>query len=263
MTSPYRMVFERAGCRRICVMLNFYFSQTQMLTFISLHPNFFLSAIGLSGLLIGLLLNQIVYHLPAALQRQWQNESREFLNSIPTTITQSKKKNITLQILCAILSMIVVMHFGLQWQTPAALIFTWGLLGLSFIDLDHTLLPDHLIFPLLWLGLLISLPALFVSSADAIIGAVAGYSGLFLLNAIFFRITGKIGMGHGDFKLCALMGAWMGWKLLPLILLLSAVAGLVVGCIWLALRKKSIHTPLPFGPYLACAGLVVLFYFFN
>lgn len=234
-----------------------------MPTLISLHPDFFLGATALSGLLIGFLLNQIVYRLPIALQKQWQNESKEFLNSKSVIAIQSRKKNITLQILCAILSCLVVMHFGLQWKTLAALIFTWGLLTLSFIDLDHTLLPDHIIFPLLWLGLLISLQPLFVNSADAIIGAIAGYSGLFLLNAIFFRITGKTGMGHGDFKLCAVMGAWMGWQLLPLILLLSALTGLIIGSLWLALRKKSINTPLPFGPYLACAGLVVLFYFFN
>jgi leader peptidase (prepilin peptidase)/N-methyltransferase len=141
-----------------------------MLNYFSHHSNFFLFVIGTSGFLIGMLLNKIVHRLPSYLQTRWQSECREFLNSTPILITHSTKKNLLLQIICTLLSIIVVIHFGLHEKTIAALIFTWCLLALSFIDIEHYLLPDNLVLPLLWLGLLLSLFPLFVSSADAILG---------------------------------------------------------------------------------------------
>jgi leader peptidase (prepilin peptidase)/N-methyltransferase len=165
----------------------------------------------------------------------------------------------------AVLSTVVALHFGWHWQTLAALLFTWALIALTVIDLDHTLLPDVITIPLLWLGLLLSLfwhagltapaPA---DPAAAILGAVCGYLILWTVYWAFKLITGKDGMGYGDFKLLGALGAWMGWQMLPLILLLSAFAGAVIGIALILLRGRDRNVPIPFGPYLAAAGWIAL-----
>ena len=165
----------------------------------------------------------------------------------------------------AVLSAAVAMHFGWHWQTLAALLFTWALISLTVIDLDHTLLPDVITIPLLWLGLLLSLfwhagltaPAP-TDPASAILGAVCGYLILWTVFWAFKLATGKDGMGYGDFKLLGALGAWMGWQMLPLILLLSALAGAVVGIALIVLRGRDRNVPIPFGPYLAAAGWIAL-----
>jgi leader peptidase (prepilin peptidase)/N-methyltransferase len=165
----------------------------------------------------------------------------------------------------AVLSTAVALHFGWHWQTLAALLFTWALISLTVIDLDHTLLPDTLTIPLLWLGLLLSLfwhagltaPAP-TDPASAILGAVCGYLVLWTVFWAFKFATGKDGMGYGDFKLLGALGAWMGWQMLPLILLLSALAGAVVGIALIVLRGRDRNVPIPFGPYLAAAGWIAL-----
>jgi leader peptidase (prepilin peptidase)/N-methyltransferase len=165
----------------------------------------------------------------------------------------------------AVLSAVVALHFGWHWQTLAALLFTWALISLTVIDLDHTLLPDVITIPLLWLGLLLSLcwhaglraPAP-TDPSSAILGAVSGYLVLWTVYWVFKLATGKEGMGYGDFKLLGALGAWMGWQMLPLILLLSALAGAIVGITLILLRGRDRNVPIPFGPYLAAAGWIAL-----
>jgi leader peptidase (prepilin peptidase)/N-methyltransferase len=158
----------------------------------------------------------------------------------------------------ALLSLLVVWHFGVTWEAGAALVLTWGLIVLAGIDIDTQLLPDSITLPLLWLGLLLSLAGGFASPRDAILGAALGYLFLWTIYQGFKLITGREGMGYGDFKLFALFGAWLGWQALPMILILSSVVGAVIGLALLARRGQDRHTPLPFGPYLAAAGWLAL-----
>ncbi len=159
------------------------------------------------------------------------------------------------------LSLIVAWRFGASPQLVAALLFTWAALVLSVIDIDRQLLPDSITLPLLWLGLLATLvgnQGLFVDPATGIVGAVCGYLSLWLVFHLFKLVTGKEGMGYGDFKLLAAIGAWVGWQLLPLVILLSAVVGSVVGIGLILFTKHGRQTPIPFGPYLAAAGWIAL-----
>jgi leader peptidase (prepilin peptidase)/N-methyltransferase len=164
----------------------------------------------------------------------------------------------------AILSALVAWKFGFVWYTAAALLLTWMLIALSGIDIDHQLLPDNMTLPLVWLGLLLSLAAtipsigLPVDPRSSIIGAVAGYLSLWSVYHAFRLLTGKEGMGYGDFKLFAALGAWLGWQMLLPIILLSAFAGAVLGIAMIALRGRDRNIPIPFGPYLAAAGWIAL-----
>ena len=160
--------------------------------------------------------------------------------------------------LTALLSVLVVWRLGLTWEAAAALLLTWGLIALAFIDLDTQLLPDNITLPLLWLGLLISLDHWFVTPSEAILGAALAYLFLWTVYQLFKLATGREGMGYGDFKLFAVFGAWLGWQALPLILILSSVVGATIGVFLLARSGKDRHTPLPFGPYLAAAGWIAL-----
>jgi leader peptidase (prepilin peptidase) / N-methyltransferase len=165
-----------------------------------------------------------------------------------------------------LLSAWVAYHFGYSLQAACGVLVTWELIALTGIDIDHQLLPDSITLPLLWSGLLASVVfaasggALPVSPRDAIIGAVAGYLSLWLVYHAFRLVTGKEGMGYGDFKLFAALGAWLGWKLLPLIILLSAAAGAVLGILMIVLRGRDRAAPIPFGPYLAAAGWIAMMY---
>ena len=160
--------------------------------------------------------------------------------------------------LTALLTLIVAWRFGATPQALAAMLLTWGLLAASVIDIDHQLLPDQLTLPLLWAGLLLNIEPAFAALSDAVIGAVAGYVSLWLVYHLFLLISGKEGMGYGDFKLFALLGAWLGWQLLPQILLVSAVAGAAIGIGMIVVRGRDRSLPIPFGPYLAIAGWVGL-----
>ena len=159
---------------------------------------------------------------------------------------------------CGLLSAYIAWHFGFGWQAAGMLVLAWGLLAMSLIDADHQLLPDSLVLPLLWLGLIANHFGLFTSLEDALWGAVAGYLSLWLVFWLFKLVTGKEGMGYGDFKLLAMLGAWGGWQILPLTILLSSVVGAVLGVIMLRLRDANTSTPIPFGPYLAIAGFIAL-----
>jgi len=159
----------------------------------------------------------------------------------------------------------VVWRFGFGWQSVAALFLTWALVALTVIDFDHQILPDIITLPLLWLGLLASLawhPGLLMpiptDPHSAILGAAGGYLLLWSVYWAFKLLTGKEGMGYGDFKLFGALGAWMGWQMLPLVLLLSAFTGAVVGIALIVARGRDRNIPIPFGPYLAAAGWIAL-----
>ncbi len=162
------------------------------------------------------------------------------------------------ELACGVLSAFIAWHFGFTWQGGAMLLLTWGLLAMSMIDVDHQLLPDALVLPLLWLGLGLNAIGLFASLEDALWGAMAGYLSLWSVYWAFKLLTGKEGMGHGDFKLLAMLGAWGGWQVLPLTILLSSLVGAVIGIATLRLRNAETSTPIPFGPYLAIAGWIAL-----
>ncbi|MGB5131661.1 MAG: A24 family peptidase [Steroidobacteraceae bacterium] len=159
-----------------------------------------------------------------------------------------------------IASGVVAWHFGFGWQAALALVFSWYLIALTAIDLDRQLLPDALTLPLLWIGLLASLAPIagMTTPRDALIGAAAGYLVLWTVFQLFRLVTGKEGMGYGDFKLFAAIGAWLGWQMLPLVLLLSAVVGAAVGITLIVVRRHGRDVPIPFGPYLAGAGWIAM-----
>ena len=162
------------------------------------------------------------------------------------------------ELTCALITATVAWHFGLGWQAGAVMLLSWGLLGMSLIDLDHQLLPDVLVLPLLWLGLIFNSADLLATLPDALWGAVVGYMSLWCVFWLFKLATGKDGMGHGDFKLLALLGAWGGWQILPMTLLMASLMGVIAGLILLRLRKAQASTPMPFGPCLAIAGWIAL-----
>ena len=165
------------------------------------------------------------------------------------------------ELLTGLLSGLVVWHFGPTWQSATALLLVWVLIALSFIDFDTQLLPDRLTLPLVWAGLLANLAGIgFTSLSEAVIGAAAGYLALWSVYWIFKLATGKEGMGYGDFKLLAALGAWLGWKMLPTVILLSSVAGAVIGIALIMAARRGKDIPIPFGPYLAIAGVVALLY---
>lgn len=165
-----------------------------------------------------------------------------------------------IELVTGLLSGVVAWQFGATWLALAFLVLTWSLISLTMIDFDHQLLPDNITLPLLWLGLLVNalLPGTTVSAADAVLGAIIGYMSLWSLYWVFKMLTGKEGMGYGDFKLLAALGAWMGWQSLLLIVILSSLVGAIVGIALLLLRGRDRNIPIPFGPYLAGAGFIAM-----
>ncbi len=164
------------------------------------------------------------------------------------------------ELLTGVLSFFLIWHFGGGPAGLASLVFAYFLIAMTFIDADTQLLPDDLTLPLLWCGLLINLNGTFVPLNEAVIGAVAGYLSLWAVYWLFKLATGKEGMGYGDFKLLAALGAWLGWKMLTVIVLLSSLVGAVVGIALIVFARHGRNKPIPFGPYLAAAGLLTLFY---
>jgi leader peptidase (prepilin peptidase)/N-methyltransferase len=169
------------------------------------------------------------------------------------------------ELFTAVLSAAVAWTFGFGWASAAALVLTWFLVSLACIDIDTQLLPDNLTLPLLWLGLLVALllpyhtgARLPVDLSDAVIGAMAGYLALWSVYHLFRLLTGKEGMGYGDFKLFAALGAWLGWQMLLPIILIAAFSGTVIGILMIAVRGRDRNIPIPFGPYLAVAGWIAL-----
>ncbi len=268
--------------------------------FLAAHPGLWVGAVSVLGLLVGSFLNVVVYRLPLIMQRDWQQQAREYLEmpgavvDEPFNLSRPRSRcphclhvirpweNIPVlswlalrgrcsacrapisaryplvELACAGLSGFVAWHFGYGWQAAAMLLLSWGLLAMSLIDLDHQLLPDALVLPLLWLGLMVNSQGLFTTLDRALWGAVWGYLSLWSVYWLFKLITGKEGMGYGDFKLLAMLGAWGGWQILPLTVFLSACVGAVLGSLWLRLRKSDQATPIAFGPFLALAGWIAL-----
>lgn len=171
------------------------------------------------------------------------------------------------EMLTAVLAAWCAWHFGFGWEALMAIGLTFTLVAVSMIDIDHQIIPDSIVLPLLWVGLIMSLfhplpgaETLFVSPSDAIIGALAGYLSLWTVYQLFKMITGKEGMGYGDFKLLAALGAWLGWQSLHMIILMSAVVGAIIGIAMIVLRGRDRQLPIPFGPYLAAAGWITMLY---
>ncbi len=159
-----------------------------------------------------------------------------------------------------ILSAYAAWHFGFGFAAVAAILFVWALLALTFIDFDTQLLPDDITLPLLWLGIIFNMFETFTSLNNAVAGAIVGYLVLWSVYWLFKLATGKEGMGYGDFKLLAAIGAWLGWTLLPLVIMLSSVVGAVVGITLIIATRRGRNIPIPFGPYLAGGGLIALFW---
>jgi leader peptidase (prepilin peptidase)/N-methyltransferase len=159
-----------------------------------------------------------------------------------------------------LLSAVLVWHFGSGWLGLASLAFAYFLIAMTLIDYDTKTLPDDLTYPLLWLGLLVNLDGTIVPLRDAVIGAMAGYLALWAVYWLFKLATGKEGMGYGDFKLLAALGAWMGWTMLPTIIILSSAVGAIVGIGLIVFARRDRNNPIPFGPYLAAAGMIALLY---
>lgn len=162
--------------------------------------------------------------------------------------------------LTGLISGYVGWHFGFSAAAAGALVFAWCAIAASFIDLDTQLLPDDITLPLIWIGLLFNLGGTFAPLESAVIGAIVGYVALWSVYWLFKLVTGKEGMGYGDFKLLAAIGAFLGWKLLPVVILLSSLVGAIVGVLLIVLAGRGRHIPIPFGPYLAAAGLIALFW---
>jgi leader peptidase (prepilin peptidase)/N-methyltransferase len=165
-----------------------------------------------------------------------------------------------IEALTGLVSAYAAWHFGPTVQTMGALFLVWALIALSAIDLDTQLLPDSITLPLLWLGLLFNLWGVYADLSTAVVGAMAGYLALWSVFWLFKLATGKEGMGYGDFKLLAALGAWLGWQMLPAIILLSSVVGAVVGVSLIVVARHGRNIPIPFGPYLAAAGAIALFW---
>ncbi len=264
------------------------------------YPTLLYGCAALLGLLIGSFINVVIYRLPIMLERIWQaqiSESRSEPSSetfnlavprsrCPTCSAQLSalenvpvlsylalrgrcrhcksaipRRYLLVELGASLISVLIVMTFGYTLSALAYLIFSWCLLTLSLIDLDHYLLPDDITLPLLWLGLLVSATGLGlpdVSLSDSVVGAAAGYLSLWSLFWAFLFATGKEGLGYGDFKLLAALGAWLGWQALLPILLLSSLTGAVIGLALIAFGGRERGAPLPFGPFLAVAGFSML-----
>lgn len=162
------------------------------------------------------------------------------------------------EVITGFMTGLVAWHFGVTWIAVFSITYLWALIALTFIDADTTLLPDDITLPLLWMGLLVNVGGVFTDIGSATLGAAGGYLILWSVYWVFKLLTGKEGMGYGDFKLLAAIGAWLGWQLLPLVILLSAVVGTVVGVAGIVLKGRDKGAKLPFGPYLAAAGFIAL-----
>jgi leader peptidase (prepilin peptidase)/N-methyltransferase len=258
------------------------------------------------GLLVGSFLNVVIYRLPKMMERDWQQQCRDFLTNdgdiatLPTSDSKQEpfnlmvpvsrcphcghkikpwenipivsylclrgkcsncKANISvrypiIELVTGLLSAAVIYYVGINWNGLAALVFTWSLIALTIIDFDTYLLPDDITLPLLWLGLIANSFGAFTDLPSALWGAITGYLALWSVYKLFKLLTGKEGMGYGDFKLLAALGAWMGWQMLPQIILLSSLVGAVIGISMIVIRGRDKNIPIPFGPYLAIAGWI-------
>ncbi|NQZ30057.1 MAG: prepilin peptidase [Oceanospirillaceae bacterium] len=251
--------------------------------------------VALFSLMVGSFLNVVIHRLPVMMQREWdaqitgEDDGDKYNLVKPDSQCPKCQHRITwyenipvlsyflllrgkcagcktpisiryplVEILSALISFPIVFTFGFNEITLYVLIFSWILIALTFIDLDHFLLPDKLTLPLLWIGLLLNTQNTFVSLDSAVYGAAFGYLCLWSIYWAFKLITGKEGMGYGDFKLLAALGAWMGITALPIIILLSSISAVIIALVLAALKKQQLDKPIPFGPYLTIAGFISL-----
>lgn len=264
---------------------------------------FFVSTLGVLGLLVGSFLNVVIHRLPKMMETDWKQQCVEYLHpeqadtqaspskyslvsprsSCPSCGHQIKalenipilsfvvlggkcsackapigKRYPAVEALTGILTALLAWKFGFGLQAIAAIVFVWALIALTFIDADTTLLPDDITLPLLWLGLIVNVPGTFTDLPSAVFGAIGGYLALWSVYWLFKLTTRKEGMGYGDFKLLAAIGAWLGWQMLGQVILLSAAVGAVVGIVGIMLYGREKGAKIPFGPYLAAAGLIAL-----
>ncbi|MEO6824203.1 MAG: A24 family peptidase [Nitrosospira sp.] len=263
-------------------------------------PVFFISICSIVGLMVGSFLNVVIYRLPKMLEREWRQQCAGLCGGPdvmpPYNIVTPRSacphcghkitvlENIPLvsyavlrgrcsqcraaisprypavEMLTGFISGFIAWYFGYGLGTFLALIFAWAMIVLAFIDMDTQLLPNDITLPLLWGGLLINLNDGFTDIRSAVIGAIAGYLALWSVYWCFKLVTGKEGMGYGDFKLFAVIGAWLGWQMLPLVILFSSVVGTIAGVGLIVMAKHGRHVPIPFGPYLVGGGFVALFW---
>ena len=257
--------------------------------------------LGIFSLVVGSLLNLIIYRLPLMLHAEWHKDCCNLLDIpepnqptinlfLPRSFCPSCKATITfwqnipvlsyclllgrcrhchtrislqypfIELLSMGLSLLAAWHFGFNLTLFFVLPFIWMLLTLCFIDLKHQILPDSITLSLLWLGLIANTQGLFTTLPDAVWSAAWAYLALWLFIQLFYLVTGKVGMGNGDFKLFAAFGAWFGWAMLPLILIFSSLSGAIIGFLYLRRNNIPTETPIPFGPFLCVAGLIALFY---
>lgn len=253
------------------------------------HQTVFLLSAGLLGLLMGSFLNVVIVRIPRMMDSPVENKTPASFNllfpashcpqcqtpiawfhNVPILSYLLLKgqcyhchQKISIQyplveLLTVILSVAVAIRFGLTWATLGGLLLTWSLVALAFIDAEHTILPDSITLPGLWLGLLMNAFDVFATPTNAIIGAISGYLSLYTVFWIFKWITAKEGLGYGDFKLLAMLGAWLGWQSLPMVILVSSLLGSIVGISLIVFRKQDKNIPIPFGPFLALAGFLAL-----
>lgn len=261
-----------------------------------IDPLWAVSCSAFLSLCVGSFLNVVIYRLPIMMEREWKSQfegntpQELFTLSVPASscpncghkirwfenipvfsylVLGGKCSNCRtpisarypfVEFLSAVAVGFGVYTFGFNEISLAVAFFTWILISLIFIDIDHQLLPDRLTLPLLWLGLLVNSFELFTSLESAVYGAMAGYLSLWSVYWVFKLLTGKEGMGYGDFKLLAALGAWVGISQLPLIILLSSLVGAIFGIGMIAFSKHAKENPIPFGPYLAIAGWIALFW---
>jgi leader peptidase (prepilin peptidase)/N-methyltransferase len=271
---------------------------------IEAYPSISMCFVVILGLLVGSFLNVVIHRLPKMMERDWEDQCKEFIanhkdpaslqlpkpGSFNLMIPRSRCPNCghqikswenipvisylalggkcsacktkisarypIIEITTGVLSAAVIFYIGINWNGLAALIFTWSLIALTMIDFDTYLLPDDITLPLLWLGLIVNSFNAFTDLPSALWGAIAGYLSLWSVYKLFKLLTGKEGMGYGDFKLLAALGAWMGWQMLPQIILLSSLVGAVIGISLIIVRGRDKNIPIPFGPYLAIAGWI-------
>ncbi|HLW75016.1 MAG TPA: A24 family peptidase [Gammaproteobacteria bacterium] len=264
-----------------------------LLLFLEKSPLAFTLTCAVLGLIVGSFLNVVIHRLPIMLEREWraeyapeapQADAEKFNLVVPRSRCPHCGHGITafenlpilsylllrgrcsachapispryalVEVITGFLSAWVAWHFGWGPQALGALFLTWGLVALAGIDIEKQLLPDRITLPLLWLGLLFNTRHVFTDLQSAVVGAAAGYLALWAVYHAFRSLTGKEGMGYGDFKLYALLGAWLGWQELPVVLMLAAGVGAVTGLVLLGLKRLQQGAPIPFGPFLAAAG---------
>lgn len=286
-----------AGKRRVIDLLDLNFKrifiialQGKIKILLASSPTTCFVLLGIFALLIGSFLNVVIYRLPFMLQSRWQEKTpkkplnicfpRSFCPHCHTTIpcwhniplssflinraqcfachAPISKRYLIVELLTPAISLWIATQFGFSITLLYALLFTWIIICITCIDLEHQLIPDELSLGLLWLGLIANLSTTFTPLTDAVLGAICGYVGLWTFIKLYQLLTKKTAMGHGDFKLFAALGAWFGWTPLPMILFAASLLGAVIGIFYLIKTKQSKHTPIPFGPFLCLSGLIAL-----